>query len=50
MPLKLPSIEDQQKIIDLVNLNKKEQFLMSEIATRKNLILEREISNYLESL
>lgn len=50
MPLKLPSIEDQQKIIDLVNLNKKEQFLMSEIAIRKNLILEREISNYLESL
>ncbi len=50
MPLKLPSIEDQRKIIDLINLNKKEQFLMSEIAIRKNLILEREISNYLESL
>lgn len=50
MPVKLPSVEDQQKIVELVELNKKEQFLMSEIATRKNLILEREISNYLESL
>lgn len=50
MPVKLPSLESQKNIVDLVELNKREQRLLSEIATRKNLILEREISNYLESL
>lgn len=50
MPIKLPKLEDQQRIVDLVELNKKEQLLLSEIAVRKNLILEKEISNFLESL
>lgn len=50
MPIKLPSLEEQRNIVDLVELNRKERLLLSEIATKKNLILEREISNYLESL
>lgn len=50
MPVKLPSLESQKNIVDLVELNKREQRLLSEIATRKNLILETEITNYLESL
>lgn len=50
MPVKLPSLESQKNIVDLVELNKREQRLLSEIATKKNLILETEITNYLESL
>ena len=50
MPVKLPSLEAQQAIADLVKLCRKEHEILAEIVRQKNLILETEISNYLESL
>ena len=50
MPVKLPSLEAQQAIADLVKLGRKEHEILAEIVRQKNLILETEISNYLESL
>lgn len=50
MPIKLPSLQAQQNIVDLVELGRREQELLTQIVKQKNLILETEISNYLESL
>ncbi len=50
MPIKLPSLNAQQAIADLVKLGRKEHEIMAEIVKQKNLILETEISKYLESL
>ena len=50
MPVKLPSLKAQQAIADLVKLSRKEHELLTQIVKQKNLILETEISNYLESL
>ncbi len=50
MPIKLPSLNAQQAIADLVKLGRKEHEILAEIVRQKNLILETEISKYLESL
>ena len=50
LPVKLPSLKAQQAIADLVKLGRKEHEILAEIVRQKNLILETEISNYLESL
>ena len=50
MPIKLPSLKAQQAIADLVKLGRKEHEILAEIVKQKNLILETEISKYLESL
>ena len=50
MPIKLPSLNAQQTIADLVKLSRKEHEILAEIVKQKNLILETEISKYLESL
>ncbi|MBR3074066.1 restriction endonuclease subunit S [Fibrobacter sp.] len=50
MPVKLPSLKAQQAIADLVKLGRKEQEILTQIVKQKNLILETEISKYLESL
>ena len=50
MPIKLPSLNAQQAIADLVKLGRKEHEILAEIVKQKNLILETEISKYLESL
>ena len=50
MPIKLPDLKAQQIITDLVKLGRKEHEILAEIVRQKNLILETEISNYLESL
>jgi restriction endonuclease S subunit len=50
MPIKLPSLNAQQAIADLVKLGRKEQEILTQIVKQKNLILETEISKYLESL
>jgi len=50
MPIKLPSLQAQQNIVDLMELGRREQELLTQIVKQKNLILETEISNYLESL
>lgn len=50
MPMKLPDLESQKNIVDLMELNRRERNLLSEIASKKDLILETEITNYLESL
>lgn len=50
MPVKLPSLQAQKNIVDLVKLGRKEHEIMAEIVKQKNLILETEISKYLESL
>ena len=49
-PIKLPDLKSQQIIADLVKLGRKEHEILAEIVRQKNLILETEISNYLESL
>ena len=50
MPVKLPNLKAQQAIADLVKLGRKEQDILTQIVKQKNLILETEISKYLESL
>ncbi len=50
MPIKLPSLQAQQNIVELVELGRREHEIMAEIVKQKNLILETEISKYLESL
>ncbi|WP_173383139.1 restriction endonuclease subunit S [Fibrobacter succinogenes] len=50
LPVKLPSLNAQRAIADLVKLGRKEHEILAEIVRQKNLILETEISNYLESL
>ena len=50
MPVKLPNLRVQQTIADLVKLSRKEHEILAEIVKQKNLILETEISKYLESL
>ena len=50
MPIKLPGLNAQQAIADLVKLGRKEHEILAEIVRQKNLILETEISKYLESL
>ena len=50
MPIKLPNLQAQQNIVDLVELGRREHELLTQIVKQKNLILETEISNYLESL
>jgi len=50
MPVKLPNLKAQQAIADLVKLGRKEQEILTQIVKQKNLILETEISKYLESL
>ena len=50
MPVKLPSLQAQKNIVELVELGRKEHEILAEIVKQKNLILETEISKYLESL
>ena len=50
MPIKLPSLQAQQNIVELVELGRREHEILAEIVKQKNLILETEISKYLESL
>ena len=50
MPIKLPSLQAQRNIIELVELGRRECEILTQIVKQKNLILETEISKYLESL